>query len=503
MPSAEDLPLEFITAYNALIDRLCKANSHTDLFWASDIASKNRFSSQLPDIAEAMFLNALPASIKIEDKSVKRKLGIFVYAWQSFWRMRYAQKTLKSPVKPMKTLVRTFAYNHSFDDNGFKDVFLGELTLRLREQGAVTVVAVLGDYKKCVDLMARDPRPVYPLEYFLTGKDILKSLWQVLSTPFKVPDQLMLGGRDVSAVTRQVVHASFKGVQWHQWVQYPVYQRLAGEFQPSHVVMTYENYPWERLLLLAMRRHHPAAKITGIQHTVVPQAFLNYFISKSEKENGLIPDAVWTTGKTTRQMIEQYSDALPEQLNAGCALRFASLVNAPLIKRQAQGQILVALEASLKTRPMIEAVIGLAQGMPAKQFVIRTHPLLPWNQIEKQWGMSLPANVVISRQSLRDDLNRAQAVIYYSTTVSLEALAQGIPVIHFNLGGLLSFDPAQACPALKWTVKDQGQLQIALRVIDEMDPVVFAQEQAKARLLMNDYFHAVTPQILAQIAFEK
>ncbi len=486
----------FVDAYNGLLDVLAEANP-TRLFWATDLASKNRFSCCLPDLLEAI---AQRREIgKIRDIRFKRMAGIVYHGLRLGLRMMRARPLLKR-LLPGETysVVKTFSYDHSFDKNGvYRDVFLGQLPGYLNSKGRIFVLSqVLGNYGFFLRHARSSEILILPLEAFLTWPDLIKAAWEMLTVPVRVPQPLKFLGQDVQGLVRRCLDATFKGVQMQHFIHWGAITHLARKVRVRAFYMTYENYPWERMAIMALRQNSPTTKIIGIQHTVVPQAFLNYFASAAEVQHKLLPDAVYTTGEHTADIMRRYSSAQSVPVAAGCALRFEALGGVMTAPRRRVKNILLALEASAKTEAMVRSVFDQLQGDGHYQVRVRTHPLLPWKVLAEKMHLQAQGNTAESTGSLQEDLTWADAVIYWSTTVSLEALVMGKPVIHFKNPGLLSFDPLFECPHLKWTVDGQGSLRGVLQEIDAVSDEDFALFQQKAKEYLDLYFCPVTSQRL-------
>jgi hypothetical protein len=104
-------------------------------------------------------------------------------------------------------------------------------------------------------------------------------------------------------------------------------------------------------------------------------------------------------------------------------------------------------------------------GSKAHTVVIRPHPERPIEKIEGDlhFDVDRQDNFTVSEiKSLSDELISADILIYWGSTVSLEALMSGIPVIHVNLEDTITVDPLFNCNSLKWTVKDEDGLRRAI-----------------------------------------
>jgi len=83
---------------------------------------------------------------------------------------------------------------------------------------------------------------------------------------------------------------------------------------------------------------------------------------------------------------------------------------------------------------------------------IRFHPEFGVADLDSRRKKDLseaPRIEVSIGSTLDDDLKEADICMYWGSTVALEALAHGIPLIHFDTGYPMNYDPLFRCPALK------------------------------------------------------
>ena len=90
-----------------------------------------------------------------------------------------------------------------------------------------------------------------------------------------------------------------------------------------------------------------------------------------------------------------------------------------------------------------------------------------------------------------EDLQKASLIIYTNTSVCLEALMLGIPVIHLDLDRLINEDPLFEWNHLKWVVKEPEQLRKAIDIINNLNSQDFVDQQKKAREYLEEYFKRV------------
>ena len=92
---------------------------------------------------------------------------------------------------------------------------------------------------------------------------------------------------------------------------------------------------------------------------------------------------------------------------------------------------------------------------------------------------------------LADDLAWADLVLYASSTVGLEAVAMGIPVVYLDLGNFLDTDPMLGWNEFKWSAKEPWELVGIIESINELPRTEFRARQDKARNYVSTYLTPV------------
>jgi len=118
-----------------------------------------------------------------------------------------------------------------------------------------------------------------------------------------------------------------------------------------------------------------------------------------------------------------------------------------------------------------------------------------WRELISQpkYGVKVEKDV-----SIKESLKWADVLLYTSSTVSLEALSLGIPVIYLELGELLKPDPLFGYDGLKWAVSDPDNLLATIDFIDNLPNGEFRILQDKAKEYTRRYFYPVTEENLEQ-----
>jgi hypothetical protein len=209
-----------------------------------------------------------------------------------------------------------------------------------------------------------------------------------------------------------------------------------------------------------------------------------------------MPDRVYTVGPITKRIIESYSLGKYPYIKSSCALRYKYLENKILDRpRTKNKRILVALEGLPDVYHLVNYILNELSEDNQYEIIIRPHPILPMTKLKKyiKINYSKLENVFISEGgSINLDFEKVSVVIYRESTVALEAIAFGLPVICFQSHPMISFDPLFELSDFKWTVDEAVKLEPLLNQIIEMDDDNFNDVKQKANLYIEDYFQKCT-----------
>jgi len=144
---------------------------------------------------------------------------------------------------------------------------------------------------------------------------------------------------------------------------------------------------------------------------------------------------------------------------------------------------------------LVELVHRTLKEQPEYTVIIRPHPALPWEDVKAYLMSDINACSQFRTSintSVGTDLETADIVIYDASSIALEALRKGIPVIHVALDDLLSFDALVGFSEFKWTARNGRDLDKAIRTIYGLDDDEFLFGQRKAKQYFDDYAHGIT-----------
>ena len=506
--TSETASEEFLKDYiNCIAD--AGRQLHSREWWATDIASKNRFTSRLVRLltdevrADDPFVGIITIRIYQAGRIVLSAMCTYWHHLQAKWVFRKKTAALLRGTGNPRYVIKTFVFEHSFAPDGtYRDTFFGRLPQRLKAYGRSVLVyaVILGDRKKCLRLMVNCPdTDIIPAELFCSGWKVLADALHLLFFRFRPLGSVLFHGKNVASLISGELSRTLNDIPPFQFFHYRLVAALVKKIRIETFLQTGENNPWERMCILALRKYAPSVRILSYQHATVPQASANMFAGSGEAKGAPLPDRLLTTGAEPKRIIEKYGEFPEDFVTASCGWRYEYLEGSELSNvriEKASRRILLALDGNLEGYRMLEYVLRELAGHSEYVLKARTHPVLPFDKICRRLSPSLPGleDVELSTErDLKKDLWGVDAVIYWGSTVGLEALKLGLPVIHFDMGTKLSYDPLFAFDCkIKRTVTENESLIEILKSIFSLEERQFLEAQNTARKYLDAYFSPVS-----------
>jgi hypothetical protein len=536
----------FLQDYRDLMNKL-STHMPFPIWWATNIASKNRFSSRIPILLQqievcaktiasdfcSLIIYKPDFSIISTLKSLCIKSGMELSYVHGYVRYHLLKQRLRSIASLLKsclqliyrltvlrlfyksklhqtsnlgiTVLKSFFYEKSLDEkNGYsyKDPIFGRLPDFLANKyNLVILTDILGRYFQCIKKINLQKNfTIVPVEYWLSIKSILSSFFEVLISRLdkKMPDVIDYRGINVSAIFRTELYRKCNDIPLQQFLFYPLMQACSKSNKIQNYIQSCENYPWEKMALAGIREVKPNTKTIGFQHAVVPQASVNMFISSEEQKNMPLPQNIFCVGQEPLDIINIFSESTLNNIETSCGLRYEYLQKLEVKPRKKIQKILIAPEGLPNVVPMINYVLDQLKIRQEYRLTFRFHPNLPYEKVQKKFGFDLGtvANANVSQALLQDDLMNHDLCIYWGSTVSLEALSVGIPLIHYDTQTVLSYDPLFRCRHLKWTVTKYDSLPDVIEKINSLSNKDFFRQVNLAKEYIANYFFPVTDENL-------
>jgi hypothetical protein len=207
---------------------------------------------------------------------------------------------------------------------------------------------------------------------------------------------------------------------------------------------------------------------------------------------------VVTLGDVTRRYLEAQGRYPTGFFVTGCALRQRG--GTPLERRsgEAKSRLLLALSSSRQELVQAVALCRSAVEHGGVELAIRPHPEFPLALLPsdlRAWTRVSGRDV--SGTALSDNLQWCDAVVYASSSVALEALARGRPVINLRLADLIDADPVLNPLDFHWQADTPAMLAAAANDIVALDSAEFDRRRRQALAYVDEYLRVPSPAALA------
>jgi len=504
-----DFESDFFKNYRKAIAKI-SINTYNDHWFSTYLCSKNRFAEiniytakiyKEKNIQHLLLFKIFVSNIL---KSAKYLVGEFfktlLIQFLFFNKIKYFYQYTK---QKQTTVILTFAYDHCFKDQ-FSDVFFNNLSKFATDnnKNVTTVYQLMGNFTHTLKSRFINDQVFSPY-CFLTPLDVFKATLNSLQgffTPIcndsnDFLTKLIKIAYLVDALSPAAIRAELLSLAM---------QTLTKKANVERIIFIYEGNFWERLVIKRVKKSSPKTILIGHQHNVLCPAALNYFpYEGEEKIQDLWPTKIITTGNFTLETLSNFGSYPQDVLISGCALRYKeSLETKNITPNPFTKTLLVALEGCLDSLCLIDYILNQSDYLKDYQIIIRTHPMLPKEiiQVKNKYNLDKYRNISFSTTpSLLEEVKKSGAVLYWGTTVALEAILQGVPIIHLtNDFDLLSPDPLFNLFSYKWIITHNDNLNETLNLIKNLEPNLKEKLLSDALRHIDQYFHPVNQQCLMQ-----
>ena len=374
-------------------------------------------------------------------------------------------------------LLHNWVDARSFDEDGlYRDIYFGTLREELQKRGlAVAVVATVlyrSPFRRLLARLKDSGMSVLVPEAALAPGILWR--WS-RSLPFRPPQRRSwprFEGFDISDILTEA-----ERVDWIKTraadvrLLSDIVRRWSGSFNVQAFMYTYEGQSWERGYCLAMREHAPQARLIGYQHSTVSPMWLSHFISTAEWDKVPFPDRVVTNGSYHYDLLKR--NGVPERVLAcGGAIRYGTLGGEASLHDRATSDpsvIRVLVTPSIlmtQAAELLLAALDAFAGSNAFRVTLKFHPCFPSARVIAAAGVgALPATVRIATEPVSELLRNADVLVYTDSTTAVEALAHGVPIVHFASSHELDTDPLAPFTDVRVSTETPEGLQAAVRAV--------------------------------------
>ena len=201
---------------------------------------------------------------------------------------------------------------------------------------------------------------------------------------------------------------------------------LIEQVQPKVIHFTFEGHSHEVVLINLIHKKFERVVLAPYQHApIVPEQFgLMRNINRLRKI-----DRLYTSGRITQDYFKSFRSDIPIIVIGSSKFKEMSL--AP--QRRDRVKVIGASEGTIQSlQDFIKLFASLATHQSNFDFYLRVHPAISERELRIALQNAGNVKVLISRNSLHEDLSTSTYCIFRSSAVAIEGLAYGVTPIYFD-----------------------------------------------------------------------
>ena len=237
---------------------------------------------------------------------------------------------------------------------------------------------------------------------------------------------------------------------------------------PKYIFTTYEGHPWERTIYFLAREVNKEIKCVGYQHALI---FRKQHAIKRKLSAAFEPNFILCSGRHAKSQFSNTDYLSEERLLLFGSNRTKGTKRLRLaVNERIKNTFLMLSEGDLvECIPLTRLVIKMAKKYPQLNFIIRFHPITKVNKVMKLCPeLKNPSkNMIISKQTLEADLERAHYALYRGSTTIIKAIQYGLIPLYFEQENQIPIDPLYEKQSVKVNVNKSGDLETLMDLNEE------------------------------------
>ena len=214
-------------------------------------------------------------------------------------------------------------------------------------------------------------------------------------------------------------------------------EQIIKKARPKILLITFEGYSWERVAIYFSKKTKKKIKCIGYLHSAI---FKNQHSIFRTLNKDYDPDIIFLSSENMKRQYNKMSKNM--SLNTFSLGSLKKDNNKKLVIR---GKACLVLPEGIfeESKLMLDFVLECANQNPKVKFIFRLHPIIKVSSLLKtfKYKLKIPNNVVISSNSLDEDIKLSKVVVYRGSTSVINAISNGLIPIYLDLGESFSIDP--------------------------------------------------------------
>jgi hypothetical protein len=211
---------------------------------------------------------------------------------------------------------------------------------------------------------------------------------------------------------------------------------LIKKLNPKIVFITYEGYPWERMLCRRLKEYNPDIKVFGYYFSVITK-YMNTPLVKFQEN--FDPDFILTSSKFISDIFKK-NGFKKKTFNIGIKKKRISL-NKNYKKKQFINCLILPESFDDEIKYLIDFAKKIDDMKIGINFILKLHPTIQNNFYINQIKIYIAKNnIELSKNSLAEDIKRSHLAFYRGSSSIIEASSHNVRPIFIPKKNELSTD---------------------------------------------------------------
>lgn len=473
--------------FNYLIEKLSQNFYHKLDYWVSSPASRNTLNSTLfLDFCKVKLVEELikkeiqPNSIIIDSKALRKVISqisgiyktkiiyknpntlsslknliivailpIIIFLERSFKLIvfnKFIKQKIIIPKSPI-TLIDTYALPGFYSKDRYYNGLLTSLNDDEKKYIYFFPTIIMTKWTKILsvykELLNSDRKFIFK-EFFLSYSDIIYASIYPIRVRFIKSKSLIIDGIDYSSlVNAEMRNRNGYDLAIEGLINYRFIRRLKEKkIKIKKVIDWWESQALDKGLHKALSDFYPKINTVGYLGYAPRNLELQLFPTKYEKANGVVPKNIAVIGKGFTKAIKTFN--CDQKVECAPAFRFRHLWEKTDRIFQDTFTVLIALPITFNdSKNIIEKMIYFANNRSENgiKYWVKPHPTMSPIKLKNEFGNKWPKSFNFTDIDTQSALRRINLVISGMSSLCLEAMALGIPVLVIDQEVGIQYNP--------------------------------------------------------------
>lgn len=387
-----------------------------------------------------------PQQVANSKRRIRSALSVVRHLGQALFNRGGRWSTLGELEPKCDVLMVSHLVNESFLGHE-DDFYFGKLARELGERGISATIALINHTETTSMALAGRCRQAKIPRVIFAPVLRFSEEWALYRRARAEASRLQKASMDQSSdldrrvITRAAIEAASGGALAALRLGEQV-KALVAMLQPQALVVTHEGHSWERIAFASARDARPGIRCIGYQHAALFDLQHSVQRCLGDKYN---PDIILTAGKDAEIRLRSNPALQHTRIDTLGSNRSFVRQSAHTRRSIAVGHrtCLVLPEGIFSECNLLFGfALECARIIPHMQFIWRLHPCLNFTALTRQNSVfrDLPSNIVLSKLSLAEDIERSQCALYRGSTAIVQAAVAGVYPIYLHQPGEIPID---------------------------------------------------------------